>query len=83
MTSLRTSRSGAAGEGAEFALPLQFKIGRLQLTKECPDQHDIALWTPEAALREYDCPCWWLGISCLQALTLRSLNWREKALLWP
>jgi len=83
MTSLRTSRSGAAGEGAEFALPLQFTIVRLQLTKECPDQHDIAHWTSEAPLREFDCPCWWLGISSLQGLTLRARDWREKALLWP
>jgi len=83
LTSLRTSRSGAAGEGAEFALPLQFKIMCLQLTKDFPDKHDIAPWTSEASIREFDCRCWWLGVSPTQGLTLRAHNWRENALLWP
>jgi len=83
LTSLRTLRFGAAGEGAEFALPLQFKLVCLQLSKEFPDKHDIAPWTSEASIREFDCRCWWLGISPMQGLTLRAHNWRVEALIWP
>ena len=83
LTTVRTCRFHEAGEGAEFALPLPFKLLCLLLNREFPEKHDIAPWTSETSLREFDCRCWWLGISCLQGLTLRAHDWRENSFLWP